>query len=97
MERAQSIGIEQYNLEQQEKVRILSYLLSNYNDGRRKNFFCVAVNLLELSEIQEAIKQIDSNDELSSLPFKEQCLYVAEVFQKIADRRNIKLKLIKKK
>lgn len=33
----------------------------------------------------------------SELPFKEQCSYVAEVFQKIADRRNIKLKLIKKK
>lgn len=97
LERAQSIGIERYNLEQQEKVQILSYLLSNYNDGRRKNFFCVAVNLLELSEIQEAIKQIQSNGELSALPFREQCLYVVEAFQKIADRRNIKLKLIKKK
>lgn len=97
LEKAQSIGIEQYNFEQQEKVKILSYLLSNYNDGRRKTFFCVAVNLLELSEIQEAIKQIQFNDELSSLPFKEQCLYVVEVFQRIADRRNIKLKLIKKK
>lgn len=97
LERAQTIGIEQYTLEQQEKAQILSYLLSNYNDGRRKNFFCVAVNLLELSEIQGAIKQIQSNKELPSLPFKEQCSYVAEVFQKIADRRGIKLKLIKKK
>lgn len=57
----------------------------------------VAVNLLEFSEIQEAVKQIQSNDGLSSLPFKEQCLYVAEVFQRIADRRNIKLNLFKKK
>lgn len=97
LERAKNIGIEQYNLEQQEKIQILSYLLSNYNDGRRKTFFCVAVNLLELSELQEAIMQIQSNDELSSLPFKAQCLYVVEVFQKIAERRNIKLKLIKKK
>ena len=97
LEKARCIGIKQYNLEQQEKVQILSYLLSNYNDGRRKNFFCVAVNLLELSELQEAMKQIQSNDELPSLPFKAQSLYVAEVFQKIADRRNIKLKLIKKK
>lgn len=97
MERAQSAGIEQYNLEQQEKVQILSYLLSHYNDGRRKNFFCVAVNLLKLSELQEAIKQIQSNAGLPSLPFKEQCSYVADVFQKIADRRNIKLKLNKKK
>ena len=69
LERAQSIGIEQYNREQREKVQILSYLL----------------------------EQIRSNNELSSLPFKEQCLYVAGVFQKIADRRNVKLKLIKKK
>ncbi len=37
-----------------------------------------------------------NNDELSSLPFKEQCLYVVEVFQKIAERRNIKLKLTRR-
>ena len=97
LERAKNIGIEQYNHEQQEKAQILSYLLSNYNDGRRKTFFCVAVNLLELSELQEAIKQIQENNELSSLPFKAQCLYVVEVFQKNAERRNIMLKLIKKK
>lgn len=30
----------------------------------------MAVNLLELSEIQEAINQIQLNDELPSLPFK---------------------------
>ena len=97
LERAQSIGIAQYNLEQQEKIQILSHLLSNYNDGRRKNFFCVVVNLLELSELREAMKQIRSNDELSLLSIKAQCSYVAEVFQKIADRRNIKLQLVKKK
>ena len=97
LEKAQSIGIERYNLEQQEKIQILSHLLANYNDGRRKNFFCVAVNLLELSELQDAMKQIQSNEELPFLSFKAQCSYVAEVFQKIAGRRNIKLRLIKKK
>lgn len=95
--RAQCIGIEQYNLEQREKTQILSHLLAHYNDGRRKNFFCTAVNLLELSELKEAMKQIQSHDELPSLPFKAQCLYVTEVFQKLADRRNIELKLIRKK
>ena len=96
LEKAQRIGIEQYNLEQQEKIQILNYLLSNYNDGRRKNFFCAAVNLLELTELQEAINQLKSNDELSLLPLKEQCAYAADIFQKLADRRNIKIKLIKK-
>lgn len=95
LEKAQRIGLEQYNLEQQEKMKILSYLLSNYNDGRRKNFFCVAVNLLELSELQRALNELQSNSELPLFPIKEQCSYVADVFQKIADRKNIKLKLIK--
>ena len=73
------------------------YTTTDVADGRRKNFFCVAANLLELSELREGLKQIQANDELSALPFKVQCQYVAEVFQKIADRRNIKLKLIRKK
>lgn len=34
-----------------------TYFLTIGNDGRGKNFFCVAVNLLELSELQEAMKQ----------------------------------------
>ena len=97
LEKAQRIGVEQYNLEQQEKIKILSFLLSDYNDGRRKSFFCVAVNLLDLSELKEAMEQIQSNDGLSLLSFKEQCSFVVEVFQNLADRRNIELKLIKKK
>ena len=36
-------------------------------------------------------------EELSSLSAKEQCLYVVETFQKIANRKSIELKLIKKK
>lgn len=97
LEKAQRIGIAQYNLEQQEKAEILNYMLSNYNDGRRKNFFCVAVNLLELSELREAIDQIRANNEFPSLPIKAQCSYAADVFQEIAGRRNVELKLLKKK
>lgn len=96
LDKAQRIGIEQYNIEQQEKIQILSYLLANYNDGRRKNFFCVAVNLLELPELKEAMKQIEQNTELDFLPMKEQCLYVVEILNRIADGRNLKLKLRKK-
>ncbi len=43
------------------------------------------------------MKQLQFNNELSSLSAKEQCLYVVEVFQKIANRKSIELKLIKKK
>lgn len=97
LEKAQRIGIDKYNLEQKEKMQILDYLLSNYNDGRRKTFFCVAANLLELSEIQEAVKQIEENSELAALSVKERSLYVVNVFQGIADKRGLSLKLNRKK
>jgi len=86
-----------YNFEQKEKMRILDYLLLNFNDGRKKTFFCVAVNLSEFSELQEALNQIKSNDSLSVMTEKERCFYAADVFQKIADRRNVELRLHKKK
>ena len=52
MERFQKIGSEAYHSEQVQKAEILSFLLKNYNDGRRKSFFCLAVNLLDLEDIK---------------------------------------------
>lgn len=97
LKRAQDIGIPQYRLEQQEKMQILSYLLSHFNDGRRKSFFCVAVNLLELPELRDVVRQLQSNVELPALPIKAQCAYAAELLQTIAGKKDISLKLIRKK
>jgi len=44
--KVKKIGIETYQSELDEKIKILKYLLVNYNDGRRKSFFCIAINLL---------------------------------------------------
>ena len=54
LKKAREIGIEAYNAEQTEKTELLNLLLANYNDGRKKTLFCVAVNLLELQEINDA-------------------------------------------
>ena len=97
LEKAQRIGIEQYNHEQKEKVQMLNHLLANFNDGRRKNFFCVAVNLLELPELREIFSQIKANQEHSALSAKEQCSFDAGLFQTVAAQKEIELKLRKKK
>lgn len=97
LEKAQRIGIEAYNLEQQEKAQILLRLLTDFNDGRRKNFFCVAVNLLELSEIKEVLHQLETDGRLSSLPIKARCAHAVEALQEIANGKGIQLKLTRKK
>ena len=97
LEKASIIGTENYNLEQKEKIEILNYLLANYNNGRRKTFFCIAVNLLDLPDIREILRQIGENNELSEATEKERGLYVVKAFQDIADKKDIKLKLRKKR
>ena len=48
--RMHTIGAAAYHKEQLEKIEILKELLSDYNDGRRKTLFTLAVNLLEGAE-----------------------------------------------
>ena len=78
-------------------MEILNTLLSNYNDGRKKTFYCVAVNLLELSEVKHVIRQIADAKDLERLSLKGKSAFVVELFQQIAKEKNIELKLLKKK
>lgn len=89
--KAQETGIDSYQLELEEKIEILKYLLANYNDGRRKTFFCVAVNLLELDDIKTVMSQLAEKTE--PLPLKERAAYAVRLFQSAAEPRGIVLKL----
>ncbi len=96
-EKAKKIGIEAYNREQKEKAGILNTLLCGYNDGRKKSFYCTAVNLLELSELREALEYITKSTRSCELSVKEKSAFATNVLRSIADKRNIELKLNKKK
>lgn len=94
MGKLRNIGVDRYNAEQEEKVRLLEYLLSSCNDGRRKTLFSLAVNLLELPEVRAVVDQLMAAD----LPtVKERTVYAAALLQKTADKRGISLKLNRKK
>lgn len=97
MEKVKEIGIDAYNAEPMEKSKILNHLLSSYNDGRRKTFYCVAINLLDLQDIKEIMEQISQNSDFDSQPLKEKSAYVVGSFQKTAREKGVKLKLRKKK
>lgn len=94
MEKATQIGAEAYAAELNEKVRILGELLEHYNDGRRKNLFCVAVNLLELQDTQSVMIELARQTKPDD-PVKEKAKVAARLFQGMADVRDISLKLRK--
>ena len=94
--KAKDGGIDTYNQEQLEKIDILKIFLEKYNDGRKKSFYCLAVNLLELEELKSLIKQIETNSKLSALTKKEHAKYVFDLFQDLAKQHSLILKLNKK-
>lgn len=94
--KAQQMGADAYTLELLEKKKCLDYFLSFCNDGRRKTLFLLAANLLELSDLQGVMEEV-CGEKARDLPtVKERAAYVAGAFQKIAESRNILLKLRKK-
>lgn len=95
IEKAKSIGIKQYLTELDEKVVILKYLLQNFNDGRRKSFFCISVNLLSLADVKLAMEKIEA-DSIYISDLKQKALIATNCFQSIATQYGITLKLNKK-
>ena len=97
MEKAKQFEIDTYNAEQTEKAKILEVFLLGYNDGRKKTLFCVAVNLLELQELQTVLREIDRKPDMGTMTIKEKSAFVAGLLQDAAATKNIDLKLHKKK
>ena len=94
MDKAKRMGMEAYAAELNEKMDCLKRLLENYDDGRRKGFYCLAVNLLDLMDITAVMKRIAIETNPAD-PVKEKAKTAARLFQAVADERNITLKLRK--
>lgn len=96
LDKHRNIGKEAYQEEQRRKTEILGELLANYNDGRRKSFFCLAVNLLECEVLQAVMDQVKAVPEPAGRTIKERAAGVVKLLQDAADERGIVLKLKKK-
>ena len=92
---AVELGPEAYRAELDEKVERLGYLLTHYNDGRRKSFFCTAVNVLDLADVRAVMDQIAAQAPLDLDP-KTRGAKAAGLFQAMADARGRSLKLTRK-
>jgi len=84
-----------YKSELNEKVEINQFLLDNFNDGKRKNFYCLAVNLLELEDLREIAAEI--KDKISSMASsdKDKIQKIVLLFQNKAGEYGVDIKLRK--
>jgi hypothetical protein len=96
LEKMKRIGLEAYQRELHQKMDVLDKLLSEYNDGRRKSFYCLAVNLLELHDLKSVMEEIETEVESNPLEVREKAKIAVKHFEEMAGRRDIHLKLHKK-
>lgn len=89
------MGLDAYGTELSQKFEILKQLLDQYDDGRKKSFFCTAVNLLTLEEVTAALVQA-AEETTQGAPVKEKALVMTRLLEEAASRLGISLRLRKK-
>jgi hypothetical protein len=88
-------GIKQFIANQSVRIEILNDLLSNFDDGRSKNFYCISCALLQLDKLQKTHEYACNLN--NGIVTKEKSKLIEKYLTKIADSLNIDLKLNKNK
>ena len=89
--KAKQMGIDAYLQEQREKKAILNRLLSEYDDGTRDVFYCLAVNMLDLKDLEKLLEQADCMT--SGKTEREKAMFITEQIGVVAAENSIPLKL----
>ncbi|MCR4962798.1 MAG: DUF3795 domain-containing protein [Firmicutes bacterium] len=63
MAKAKEIGIKAYLAEQRAKKDILTRFLEDYDDGTKDVFFCLAVNMLDVEDLQDVLARMASQSD----------------------------------
>ena len=89
------ISLENYLNDLKKKQEILLELIANYNDGKSKGFYCIAVNLLPLSVLENIMDNIKNNVRVRDINSKEKANEITNLIKAKANSLNIELILRK--
>ena len=94
LEEIKVVGIEKFVEKQNEKIEILNALLTNFDDGRSKKFFCQTCTLMPIDKLQEIYTELQKAT--PKVDAKEKSKIARKLITEIADTLGINLKLNKK-
>jgi hypothetical protein len=90
-EMIKTCGFTEFIARLDERILILKKMLSKYDDGRSKSFYCTAAALLSASTLRSALADVSAIE--GDVKIKAKAL--REILNGYADKENIELKLIK--
>ncbi|MFX1451501.1 MAG: DUF3795 domain-containing protein [Promethearchaeota archaeon] len=100
LEFIQKNGIEPFIEQQKKRINLLEEILRDFNEGRSKNFYCIAATLLPIKDLEKAL--VDANqkmktDKVEQADIKNKSMILKEFLNNLATSQEIELKLRKKK
>ncbi len=82
-------------LEKKKKTRenLVRSMLSEFNDGRSKTFYCIAATILEIDELENVLEE--AREKSIGFDLKAKSEVIHSLLNEIAEKRNYLLKLRK--
>ncbi len=89
-----SAGLTAFHQEQSQRAALLTEMLTEFNEGRSKSYYCIAATLLEPSELRRAIESVRQSTEGMDVRARSKALHAA--LDSLAQKRSLKLALRKR-
>ena len=86
-------GVAEFKRIQKIREKWLRKMLSEFNEGRSKSYYCIAATVLEISELQEAFEEAEKR--AAGLPIKEKAKVLHGLLDAVAARKGYLLKIRK--
>ena len=61
------IGIDEFIRQQRKRISFLEKALEQYNNGRNKNFYCIAATLLTVEKLEQALILAGNGEPLKAI------------------------------
>ena len=89
----QKNGIEEFEKQQNAREKLVRSMLSEFNDGRSKTFYCIAATILEIRDLEDVLAE--ARERSMGLDVKAKSEVMHSLLNKIAENKNYLLKLRK--
>jgi hypothetical protein len=97
LELIREAGLQNFLGKARQRRILAEHLIETYNEGRSMTFFCTSCALIPTHLIQEAIDEMDANEQLSELDQKARAKAMKSVLKALASQQGIELKLRRSK
>ena len=88
----QEYGVKKFIEQQEKRIRVLETMIENYNDGRSKSFFCKAAALLDLTSLENSLRDATrKTNNIESNNIKTKAKILKSILNEVALKEGVEL------